>query len=299
MDELISRFHTPLHDEERSVALFERLIPDQLKSRFGEQRGLILTVDKQSARYPWELMAGRAPDAVSPISVRQQMIRRFPHSEFRAETTTVYGKDVLVIGDTQTRLAELPGAQEEASAVAEVMKTGGLNVVQLIRSDAATAISKLFSGFYRMIHLACHWVDTPQNPSGSGIPLSDNVYMTAAKFAKLRAIPEVIFINCDSPGRIDSNSQLSQAESLSKTVTIVEEFVNMGVKAVIAAAWAIDDDAASTFSTTFYQRLISGQTLGSAVLDARRAAYDRHPQSNAWGAYQCYGNPNFIPFRQS
>ena len=39
--------------------------------------------------------------------------------------------------------------------------------------------------------------------------------------------------------------------------------------------------------------MLKGETFGDAVKTARRRTYDGHPGSNTWGAYQCYGDPDF------
>jgi len=75
--------------------------------------------------------------------------------------------------------------------------------------------------------------------------------------------------------------------------SISEELIKMGVKAVVAAGWAVDDAAASTFAKTFYTEMLGGGTFGDAVLAARKTTYTLHRNANTWGAYQCYGNPGF------
>ena len=65
----------------------------------------------------------------------------------------------------------------------------------------------------------------------------------------------------------------------------------MGVRAVVAAGWAVEDDAAALFARTFYERLLGGAEFGRAVHQARVEVYRRFPRSNTWGAYQCYGDP--------
>ena len=67
----------------------------------------------------------------------------------------------------------------------------------------------------------------------------------------------------------------------------------MGVRAVVAAGWAVDDDAAALFARTFYERMLSGVPFGRAVHQARAEVYRRFPRSNTWGAYQCYGDPDW------
>ena len=45
--------------------------------------------------------------------------------------------------------------------------------------------------------------------------------------------------------------------------------MRMGVRAVVAAGWAVDDRAASTFATKFYDCMLSGGAFGDAVQMAR------------------------------
>lgn len=75
--------------------------------------------------------------------------------------------------------------------------------------------------------------------------------------------------------------------------SISEELIKMGVKAVVAAGWAVDDSAALAFARTFYQQMLGGEKFGAAVLTARKQTYFERPGVNTWGAYQCYGNPDF------
>jgi tetratricopeptide (TPR) repeat protein len=67
----------------------------------------------------------------------------------------------------------------------------------------------------------------------------------------------------------------------------------MGVRAVVAAGWAVHDQAALTFAQRLYQELLDGRPFGKAVCTARKAIHDDQPQVNTWGAYQCYGDPDF------
>jgi tetratricopeptide (TPR) repeat protein len=68
----------------------------------------------------------------------------------------------------------------------------------------------------------------------------------------------------------------------------------MGVKAVIAAGWAVDDAAAITFADVFYDQLLKGAQFGDAVREARKQTYVLHKdRTNTWAAYQCYGDPSY------
>jgi hypothetical protein len=64
-----------------------------------------------------------------------------------------------------------------------------------------------------------------------------------------------------------------------------------GVRCVIAAGWAVEDEAASIFATTFYRTLLRGERFIDAVAAAREKA--RECGGNTWAAYQCYGDPDW------
>jgi tetratricopeptide (TPR) repeat protein len=67
----------------------------------------------------------------------------------------------------------------------------------------------------------------------------------------------------------------------------------MGVRAVVAAGWEVNDDAAARFAEGFYGGLLDGRTLGEVVRAARADVYATYPSDSSWGAYQCYGQPDF------
>ena len=68
----------------------------------------------------------------------------------------------------------------------------------------------------------------------------------------------------------------------------------MGVRAVVAAGWAVDDGAAKTFAEEFYRQMLDGKSFGEAVQKARHQAWLGHQHVNTWGAYQCYGDPGYV-----
>ena len=68
--------------------------------------------------------------------------------------------------------------------------------------------------------------------------------------------------------------------------------IDVGVRCVIAAGWAVDDAPAKIFAVRFYEALANGARFIDAAAVAREAAA-REPDSNTWGAYQCYGDPDW------
>jgi len=40
--------------------------------------------------------------------------------------------------------------------------------------------------------------------------------------------------------------------------------------------------------------MLDGYAFGAAVQEARKATFEAHPRTNTWGAYQCYGDPDYV-----
>ena len=75
---------------------------------------------------------------------------------------------------------------------------------------------------------------------------------------------------------------------------LATQLIEMGVRVVIAAGWAVNDAAAQLFAETFYGAMLDGEAFGRAVHRARAAVYTKYENTvNTWGAYQCYGDPDY------
>jgi hypothetical protein len=75
---------------------------------------------------------------------------------------------------------------------------------------------------------------------------------------------------------------------------VAEALINIGVRCVVAAGWAVDDGAAKDFAATFYDALVRGERFLDAVAYAREAAWkNRGHNDNSWAAYQCYGDADW------
>src|SRR5215510_6081737 len=123
--------------------------------------------------------------------------------------------------------------------------------------------------------------------------LGDNIFLTPIEINQMRVVPDLVFINCCYLGKIEGQTSALRRNRSSLAANVSTQLIRMGVRAVIAAGWAVNDDAAQTFATEFYGGLCAGQPFGKAVQQARQAAYENHPSANTWGAYQCYGDHDF------
>ena len=280
-----------------SRALYELMLPNGLKAAIPEMRGLILAVDQSAAIYPWELMRDEAGSEESPLSTRIGMVRQLASLREQPSATSPPGNSVLVIGDTDSGLPELPGAQAEAQDVARMFGAYGYQVRELLRPQAQRVLVHLFDERYFAIHLAGHGEVAGPGIAHTGLVLGPKTRLTAAQVSKLKRVPHFVFINCCHLGdmRPDAIAPWSKLAA-----SLATAFIDMGAQAVIAAGWRIDDQAASIFAHSFYHAMLSGEFFGDAVRLAREAAYLQFPASNTWGAYQAYGDDRYrFPNTQS
>ena len=110
--------------------------------------------------------------------------------------------------------------------------------------------------------------------------------MSHKHISQLREVPELVFINCCHLSAIKTGATRLAAD-------FGEQFIRQGVRAVVAAGWAVEDGAALHFADTFYQCLFNGKAFGDAVKIARQSTFQAYPHSNTWAAYQCYGDPSY------
>lgn len=302
--------------------LFELLMPLALKEQSRDDRNRRLLLDEKSARFPWELLDDRRPwssdgtmpdeSGRRPQAVRSGLLRQLLQTKFREQVVVPYGhRKALVIGDPRGSPAdgfpELKAAQDEAQAVVRMLGTTH-DVTALIGAAVMPeqVIEALFSQAWDIVHIAGHGVVQHKLPgpdgalrSVTGVVLGQGFVLGPSTLAKLPVSPSLVFVNCCHLGRVDPDAE--QAARLASVggnrpelaASVAVELIRAGVNAVIAAGWAVDDDAASVFARVFYTEMNAGGSLGAASHAAREAAYDRQPTGNTWGAYQCYGEPDF------
>jgi hypothetical protein len=107
--------------------------------------------------------------------------------------------------------------------------------------------------------------------------------------------PELFFVNCCLLGKIDPATETDhlRANRPALASSVAVQLIKMGVRAVVAAGWEVNDDAAASFAESFYDGLLDGRDLGTVAKDARGEVYGKYPSSSTWGAYQVYGQPDF------
>jgi CHAT domain/Lecithin:cholesterol acyltransferase len=304
-------------DPQLGRTLFQLLVPQELVPFLGGKDRLVLQLDKGTAPIPWELLE-TAADATGngdssagskgePWAIRTQLLRKLSTSEPASPVRdTSADADVLVIGEPYIGNADYPplqGAKAEADAVAQMLqRPGGLRperVTTLNNSNTYdTIITTLMAKPWRVLHVAGHGVP-PQIENGKlsslgGVVLSDGVFLGPNEIANLPQVPELVFVNCCHLGGHDASQTLRLDSPVAFAAAVADELIRIGVRCVVAAGWAVDDEPAKVFACSFYDTLLKGAPFVQAVTQARKDARRAAPNSKTWAAYQCYGDPDWV-----
>ncbi len=315
VDELLARAPTQastVDDGALSNALFELLLPVALKETMFEGRDLLLVVDARSGRYPWELLGRRHVSdpgseesswSLDPLISRVRLIRQFRTPDFREFIAPARSDYALVIGEPAIDDAALPplaGARREAETVVEELERRGYSVEASVNEAGVEIVQKLFLREYRVLHVAAHGIYQSDQPGRSGVIIGRNAdrswsVLSAHLFKQLRTVPELVVLNCCHLGRLDQPGPAvgARVDVGRLAASVAEALMGIGVRCVVVAGWAVDDNAASTFARHFYGRLLDGESFGAAVHEARNKVWSEHRETTTWGAYQCYGDPSF------
>lgn len=280
-------------------ALFELMIPNDLKESLVQLSRLVLVVDEETAEYPWELMH----DGTEPLCARIGMVRQLQTAHYRSHIRATTTKAAYVVGDpiVTPPFRQLEGARIEAREVAARLRTQFEVTYRDEQLTALEVLGVLFEKPYRIVHLAGHGhYEPPTTPGGkarSGMVLDNGVFLTAVEIGQMQQVPELVFLNCCFIGQVGPQppGNPSAVDFNRLAASVSRELIEMGVRAIVAAGWAVRDDAALHFARVFYDQMLAGETFGRALQKARRDTWMRpeFSECNTWGAYQAYGDPDF------
>ncbi len=284
--------HKNQYEPEIAKTMFELLVPFEFKEDLKRQNNITWVLDKRTANFPWEMLQEDLNGV--PLCIHSGMVRQLATTEFRKNVSTVLDKKALVVGDPDLKgyMPQLKGAEKEGLLVSEKLKNNGFETESLIKGSTPEIILKLFTQNYKLIHLAGHGVFSADESKPSGMVIGDGNFLTTSDIAQMSKVPEFVFVNCCYLGQMDSKAEEQNQFRNRLAANIGTQLIEIGVKAVIVAGWAIDDAAAYDFCEKFYGCLLNGTPFGEATKSARKLIYERYKgRSNTWGAYQCYGDP--------
>jgi pimeloyl-ACP methyl ester carboxylesterase len=301
-----------LIDEQRRSGDFLRklILPREFDSQLSGKEPLVVLVDRQTARTPWEMLVQRDAEAEHSGADRQEFspdaflgtargLTRQLRTIFAPppEPPPPYTRTlaVLIVADPAAD-APLPGAQREGVELRDLFdafnSSGAGNQVRvktMLGPSQATryaVLRELMTHEYDVLHFAGHCAFDP-DPARTGWIFTQGAVLTANELNRIDRVPRFVFSNACESGVTPAEANLSLAPSFA------EAFFARGVANFVCTAWPINDAGALMFAQTVYTALLNREPMHEAMRRARQKIAGDITGAGTWGAYQHYGNPYY------
>lgn len=192
---------------------------------------------------------------------------------------------LLVQMPTTPNCDSLPNAGKEVSMIQEILESQNINTSVLTNPNRDDVLRRLKS--CSLVHLACHGIADPDDPSLSKLLLEDwkirPLNVRALLRTKEPTCKLVVLSACETA--VGKDNKL-----LEEGIHLAGGFQMMGVPHVIGTLWKVEDAFSVEFLRNFYVGIQSGkmlniemtaQSLRDAAMDARSKGVD----ALTWGAY--------------
>jgi CHAT domain-containing protein/predicted negative regulator of RcsB-dependent stress response len=202
----------------------------------------------------------------------------------RAKESAVDG-GALVLGDPVTASGRLPGAAQEAAAIARLLHT-----TPHLGSDAREALLYDLHGTTDLVHIAAHGIYDAANPLFSRIELASGgahdgnlTVQDILSLVDFTGVNLVVLSACQSAVGARSGGD--------EVVGLTRALLYAGTPGVLSTLWNIDDAASAELMEEFYRGLAGGTSVAGALRQAQLAVKVRHPDPAYWAAFTLNGDP--------
>jgi CHAT domain-containing protein len=195
-------------------------------------------------------------------------------------------KDVLIVGNPTMpslpqKLNQLPGAEQEAKAIAQLFNT------QALTGDVATETTvKQRMSQARIIHFA---TQSNSEFEGMRIPVElaftpssqDDGWLKSEEVINLNLNAELVVLSsCDTAlGKITGDGVIGLSRS----------FFATGVPSVVGSLWSPSDMETALLMTSFYENLSKNPDKAVSLRQAMLATMKKYPEPRHWAAFTLIG----------
>ncbi len=205
-----------------------------------------------------EWLVDRFDLVVLPSASLLPLCRDMSRSAFRPGSAVVLGNPT----------GDLPGTAIEATNVARLLGA------QPYLGNEATRAALLHPAVPGAItHVASHGVFDRRDPLLSGVKMAD-ARVTVDEFAELENAPALLVLNACVTG-------LALRRPGDELIGLARAAATAGTPSTVCTLWNVDDDVAAYFAKAFYEALLDGAQLDSAVRRAQRQLRD-HKRAEPW-----------------
>ena len=271
---------THTFDPNIPTLLWRSFAPPAIDHDLAEGTGVRLVLDERSLDVPWELMSPAPPKPGSrPLFAKLGLVRQLAHTTDMIPPECAPDSAFIIVDTKITEaeeiVRELRGKFEQhtATRVTDSKNMSPRDVKARLGRGRPPGI----------VHVLTHGV------KGGDALLGDDHSLTSRFLCDGTHVPSLVFLQACSLG----GASPVTADGRRATRGLGRDLLKAGVRTVIMAAWPIDVEPSRTFANTFYDAYLSGTPFGQAVVAAREETWRCH-QSNAWAAFQCYGDPDHV-----
>ena len=170
--------------------------------------------------------------------------------------------DVLYKGILQ-HVSRLPFANNEAEMIGKLFGTQPLLGKQATKQAVLQNIHSV-----SLIHFACHGnaergeIVLAPPPLTDRKPQEEDYLLTMENISKVQLRAKLVVLSCchSAKGQISAEG----------VVGIARAFLGSGARSVLAALWAIEDEATEQFMSRFYENLVRGESASESLQQAMK-----------------------------
>ena len=248
---------------------------------------------------PWGSMfkipfASLAPEGGEPLGARKNVVMAPSAGVYRylLKKRASGRKSVFAVGNPETPLAPLAGAEREAKEIAALFKQSA------VKTGAEATESLIKEGYDKLgkpdvAHFACHGIFNEQAPQLSHLALTPdrandgNLEMHEIFDLDWKGVSLVTMSACSS-GR----GKLGTGDDL---VGLTRGFMFAGAPSVLCSLWDVDDEATRALMVAFYKNYLGGMGKPQALREAQRSIRENpgHPEWSHpyyWAAFTLWGD---------
>ena len=181
------------------------------------------------------------------------------------------------------QLNSLPWARKEAEMIGRLLGFQpllGRNATKQAVLESMHSVS--------LIHFAAHGYaergEIALSPvSSCGTPREEDYLLTMAEISQVRLTAKLVVLSC-----CHSASGQIRAEGV---VGIARAFLASGARAVLAALWAVEDEATMWFMNRFYEHLVHGESASESLYQAMKSMREnRFSDVKQWAPFMLIGD---------
>lgn len=270
-----------------------QLLPEPLRVAIAGQRApLVVLQGRDTTRVPWEPLA--FGDFCPALEYGLSRLVRF--DDVHAAPPPAHRVDdrlrVIAVIDPERNL---PNARREGEYLEALARRSPELHIEFLRHEEATlaAISRrMESGEFDVMHFAGHGSFDVTNRPASGLRCADGTLLNSAAIARLARTPPLLVFNACESARVRGADDAAHAQ-----MSLAEACLFLGVRGYVGTYWPVGDAAACAFAGAFYERLVAGSAISTALVSGRRAVQSQPSRAQDWADYLHYGHPG-LSFRR-